>query len=443
MRRLIVKGVRLSALALVLGLVGGVLAQQATTSITIWDQFFPSAQNTLMNEFIAEYQSAHPNVEIKRSVFDTDSIRTVLRPALASGQGPDIFYYDAGPAFLGALVDAGLVYDLTPTYEAKGWNTRLSQWAVGRVTYGGKIWGVPNEVEYTNVYVNKDVLAKLGMADKLVPYQGNPLILTLTSFDDFRAMLDAAKKANLTPIGFGNRDPGRGGHLFSYFVTLTAGKQAVDNILFGDGRWDSPEVIQALQLFKDFNDAGYYPPSPNAVSFDEGNALFFNKQALTDITGTWLVSDVLSQVPDPSTVTFFLLPPIEQGLPLAAAAGIGSTFAVSASSKHPDIATDFLDFIMSKDAANKWLVDGSIIPPISGLDTSGLNLPELTKMAIAGASLPHAYNLDVVMPSEWNDAMKSGLQAIITGQKTPAQVASDMEAAWETAKTEGTIWKAN
>jgi raffinose/stachyose/melibiose transport system substrate-binding protein len=415
----------------------------ATTVINVWDQFFSEGPNKLMDEFVSEFEAAHPGVEIKRNVLDTDSIRATLPSALASGQGPDIFYYDAGPAFLGPLVEAGLVADLTKEYAARGWDKSLVAWPVERVTYNNKIWGVPNEIEYTNVYVNLEVLDQLGMKDKLIPAKDDPKLLTLKSLDDYKAILDAAKAKGLVPIAFGNRDPGRGGHLFSYFLTLTAGKDFVDSILFGNGRWDDAKVVDAWKLYKAYSDDGFYPPSPNAISYDEGNALFFNGQAATNVTGTWLVGDIMDQVADPSKFDFILLPPASPDLPLSAAAGIGSTFAVAEKSPNKALALDFLDFIMSKDAGKRWLTEASIVPPVKGIDIEGLNLPLMMQRVVQGANLPLSYNLDVVMPAEWNDAMKTGTQSLLDGSSTPDEVAAKMEAAWEKAKTEGRIWKAH
>ncbi|MFV0335114.1 MAG: ABC transporter substrate-binding protein [Tropicimonas sp.] len=435
-------GALLCSVALSVVLAGPAAAQDKTV-ITVWDQFFSAAPNALMDSLAAEFEAANPGVDIQRNVLDTDAIRATLPSALAAGTGPDIFYYDAGPGFLGPLIDAGLVADLTEEYAARGWNDSLIDWAVERVTFGGRIWGVPNEIEYTNVYFDKAQIEKLGLADLVVPAAGNDGLLTLVSLEDFNTILAAAKEAGSVPIAFGNRDPGRGGHLFSYFLTLTAGKDFVDNILFGEGSWDDPKVVAAWELYKTYGDAGYYVPSANAISYDEGNALFFNGRAATNITGTWLVADIMDQVADPANYDFLMLPSVDAALPLSAAAGIGSTFAVAESSANREVALDFLDFIMSKAAGERWLTEASIVPPVAGIDTDSLNLSPMMQRVVAGASLPLSYNLDVVMPAEWNDAMKSGTQSILDGSAAPADVARAMQAAWETAKAEGRIWKAH
>lgn len=417
-------------------------AEEEGRTLVLWDQFFPDSQSELMDQFIADFEAENPGVTVERSVYDTDSIRTTLRSSLQAGRGPDIFYYDAGPAFLGQLVGAGLVYDLTEVYSETAWDERLVEWAAGRVTYDGRIWGVPNEIEYTNVYYNKEIFEELGVADLVVPAEANSNVMTLESFQDYVEILEAAQADDLIPISFGNRDPGRGGHLFSYFVTLTAGKEQIDEILFGDGSWTEPEIVRAWEIFQRFDEEGFYPDSANAVSYDEGNALFFQGRAATNITGTWLVADLLDTVSNPEDFGFFLLPPVDDSLSLSAAAGIGSAFAISENSENKDLAVEFLDFIMTREAGEAWLMQGNIVPVIKGIDVESLDLPDMMKMVIEGASLPLAYNLDVVMPSEWNDAMKSGNQALINGTMTPREVAQEMQEAWADAKAAGDIWQA-
>jgi len=417
---------------------------EAETTLTVWDQFFPSAQNELMKAFVEEFEANHPGVNVERSVLDTDSIRVVLKTALASKEGPDVFYYDAGPSFLGALIDPGLVYDLTEEYTKRGWDKRIANWAQLRVMNSGKIYGVPNEVEYTCVYYNKEIMEEIGMADKIISYPENPAVKTLSSFDDYIKILEAAKNAGYVPIAFANRDPGRGGHVFSYLVELTTGRDQIEEILFGDGVWNSQRVVESLQIFKDMNDNGYFPRNVNALGYDEGNSLFFMGQAATHITGTWLIADIMEQMPNPDVVDFFLLPTVAEENPMRAAAGIGSTWAVSSNSDNKELALEFLDYIMSVENARRWLEEGSIIPPINGIQPEKYELTHLMSAAVAGFLIPqgHGFNLDSVMPALWNDAMKNGTQAIINNQKSPQEVANDMQNAWITSKGNNDIWNA-
>jgi raffinose/stachyose/melibiose transport system substrate-binding protein len=410
--------------------------------LVVWDQFYPASQDALMKELIAGFESQH-NCVVQRTLYTTEQLRATLRTALASGTGPDIFYYDAGPAFLGAFANAGLVYDLTGAYQRKGWNNTLAKWTVERTTYNGKKWGVPHEIEFTCLYYNKNILRQLGFENRVVKIPGSTDLYTLTGFNDYLAILDAAKKAGYISLSLGMRNnPGYGGHLFSYLATVCAGKDKIDNILFGNGSWEDPAIIQALTYFQDFQKQGYYTPSPNSVSYDETNALFFGGRIATNPAGTWLIADILDQVPNPDDIGLLLLPPVS-GNQISAASGLGSCFGVASSTKNPDLAVEFLDYITNKTSSEKWINQGQVIPANTTIDLSSIKLSRMMAQAIEGASLNHAYNLDVVMPAEWNDAMTNGLQALVNGTDTPAGVASKMQRAWSTAKAAGNIWKAN
>ncbi|MEM1996406.1 MAG: extracellular solute-binding protein [Thermoplasmatales archaeon] len=431
----------LVGIVLLLGSLG--MAQEKKTLI-LWDQFFPAAQSRFIDAVVAEFEQQHPEVNVERSVMDTESIRKVLKVALSADAGPDIFYYDSGPGFLGVLVRAGLVRDLSEDYEQRGWNQRFFQWTKERCSYDGRVYGVGNEIEYTCVFYNKAILRELGLENLVIPYPGEERVLTLKKYDDYLLICEKAKQAGYVPIAFANRDPGRGGHLQSYFYELVAGKEKVEEVMFGNGRWDSSEFVVAWQKFKELQDKGYFPPDVNAIDYDEGNMLFYIGKSPTHITGTWLIADIMEIMEDPSVADFFLLPPITEGLPMRAAAGIGSAFAISQGTRYPDIAADFIDYLFSPANAERWITEGYIIPPVEvDLERIIEKIPIMMQRAIVGAALPqgHGYNLDVVMPENVNYVTKSGIQALLAGEKTPEELAKEIQAAWEEAKQAGLIFK--
>jgi raffinose/stachyose/melibiose transport system substrate-binding protein len=84
------------------------------------------------------------------------------------------------------------------------------------------------------------------------------------------------------------------------------------------------------------------------------------------------------------------------------------------------------------------------------IDTASLNVSPLYKSILdvlqtsigPNAQAQFGYNVDVLAPPQFNDAMQNGFQAIISGQKTPEQLAAELQTAWEegmkTSPTEGT-----
>src|SRR3712207_4852827 len=88
-------------------------------------------------------------------------MRTVLQTQLRSEEGPDVFNWGSGPGIGGALADAGLLYDLTDAYEENGWE--VYDFAKERVTYDGKVYGIPGEMETVGLYYNTQVFTDLGI----------------------------------------------------------------------------------------------------------------------------------------------------------------------------------------------------------------------------------------------------------------------------------------
>jgi ABC-type glycerol-3-phosphate transport system substrate-binding protein len=70
-------------------------------------------------------------------------------------------------------------------------------------------------------------------------------------------------------------------------------------------------VVETIELmFRDFVGSGYYPKSPNALTYDGANALFYSGEAAMNPTGTWLVSEIVQAVQE-FEVGFFPFPSID------------------------------------------------------------------------------------------------------------------------------------
>ena len=94
--------------------------------ILFWDQF-PGVSEQ-MDKVVADFNAAHPNIEVTRESYQAEALQDVIKPALTSGTGPDIFYYNLGPGFAGVLAKAGLAMPLDDAYAEKGWDKRIYPW---------------------------------------------------------------------------------------------------------------------------------------------------------------------------------------------------------------------------------------------------------------------------------------------------------------------------
>ena len=366
-----------------------------------------------LKDHVGEFEK-DSGVEVKISTLPIDTMRTLLQSQLRSGEGPDVFAWGSGPGFGGALAEAGLVKDLTASYEKNDWN--VYDFAKERVTVDGKIYGVPGEMESIGLFYNKETFAELGLQEP-------------KSLGDLEAAAAAIRKSGKTPMAVGDKEGWEGGHLLSMSVSSAAGADGMEALFAGEESWDSPEVVAALELWRDFNEKGYLSKSPTSVDYDNSAAQFYSGEAAMIPTGSWLVGEI----DDNTDFEVGYIPfPAPDG-PGIFSAGLGSGPYVSATTKKTEAAVKFLDFLASEEHG-KWTVENlHSIPPMpldtAGLEVSPLFAQVLKDTATLSSSGDFGYNIDVLTTDAFNEAMYDGVQAVLTGQKKPDEVAADLDAA--------------
>jgi raffinose/stachyose/melibiose transport system substrate-binding protein len=86
----------------------------------------------------------------------------------------------------------------------------------------------------------------------------------------------------------------------------------------------------------------------------------------------------------------------------------------------------------------QWVEQAGFFVPVAS-DTASFDVSPLYRSILDvlqtgigdAATAEFGYNVDVLAPPQFNEAMQNGFQAIIAGQTTPEQLAADLQAAWE------------
>ena len=370
------------------------------------------------------FEQENPDIQVEREALPPDDVRTVIQTRLRSNNPPDVFTFDTGPGFGGVLADAGLLYPLDKAYEENGW--KIYDWARQRATYNGKTYGVPSQVEELGVYYNKDFFDEQGFSEP-------------KTLDEFRKIAEAARNNDMIPLAFGDNEKWPAGHLFSMAVSNLLGRKGLDDILYADGRWNSPTVVKGIDLFfRDFVSDGYYPEDVNAITYDDANTLFYGGKAAMLPTGTWLVAELEETVRD-FEIGFFPFPSID-GSSVSPAAGVGSGFFVAADTDEPEAAIKLLDFFQSQKTGQRTAEEFNTIPAYP-LDTSALDVPPLFKEVLTDlSSAPESsfgYNIDVLTPVEFNEVMFDGFQDVLNADRTAQEQADALQQAWAKAEKAG------
>jgi raffinose/stachyose/melibiose transport system substrate-binding protein len=426
--RLMIVSTALLTLLLVLGPALPSARAQEPVTLQVWDQA-TGPEGETYEAIYAAFMEENPNITIEREVIPDQQMRETANVALGSGTGPDVVYYAPGPAYAGVLADAELIVPLDDLAEEYGWNERFAAAALEQAMIDGQLYGLPLEIDLIGMYVNRDIMDEEGWE-------------TPETIEELIAFCGEAREVGYTPLAFSNNPGWQAFHQFTFTSNNMIGPEAMYDLLFNhEGRWDTPEQIQAIQnYFVDLRDAGCFSEDVNALTYDDGNSLFFNGEAVLHPTGSWLISDIVENMPD-AEVEFVPFPALEGGQGRFWDSGLGSNWVLSANSQHPEEAAQFLDYLVSPQAAKIWAEQGNIPLPVT-LDPSTLEVSPLLASVIealnsaAAGEIQLGYNIDVLVPAEFNEVMQSGFQAILAGDKTPEEQAADMQAAWDEAIAE-------
>jgi raffinose/stachyose/melibiose transport system substrate-binding protein len=410
-------------LLLVFGLAPGLSLAQEPVTLTVWDTF-TDAKGETADAVYAEFMAQHPDVTIEREVIDFQQMQQTVNTALSSGTGPDLIYYAPGPPYAGVLAEANLILPLDDLAEEYGWRDRIAAAALEQAEIGGVLYGLPLEIDLIGMYANMTLLEQEGLE---IP----------ETIDEMIAFCQAAREKGYIPLAFSNNPGWSAYHQFTFTSNNMIGPEAMRALLFDhEGRWDTPEQVQAIKnFFVDMRDAGCFSDDANAIIYEDGNALFFNGEALLHPTGSWLLAEIEQNMPD-SEIAYVPFPALEGGQGRYWDSGLGGLWVISANSPHQEEAGQLLDFIVSPEGAAIWAEQASIAPPVT-LDTSNLDVSPLLKSVIdvlnsaASGETELGYNIDVLVPPEFNDTMLNGFQAILAGDKTAEEQAADMQATWE------------
>ncbi len=380
------------------------------------EQLEDADELTRLEEHLADFEESS-GIDVEVQQLDIDTMRTVLQTQLRADDGPDVISWGSGPGSGGALAEAGLLYDLTDAYEENGWE--VYDFARERVTYDGRVYGIPGELETVGLYYNTQVLADLGIEPP-------------RTLDELRAACTTIAEAGLVPMALGDQEGWPGSHLLSMALSSALGAEGMEALLAGEGSWESPEVVDALTFWQEANTNGWLGVDPVSVDYDTMTAQYISGEAAMIPTGSWFVNDLAIGADFESGYIPFPAPDGEGIF----ASGLGSGPFVSANTDNPEGAIALLDFLASEEHG-QWVVENLQAIPARPVDTQGLDvdpllaqvLDEVSALSEGGGGL--GYNIDVLMPEAFNEAMFDGVQAVLTGQSTPAEVAAALQAASE------------
>jgi len=323
-------------------------APVSETTLVVWDQFYRDVESQVMETLNAEFEAAHPGVKIERVVKTLDDLKVTLKLALAEEDGPDVAQVNQGRSDMGAMVAAGLLLPLNDYATQYNWGERFSSSVASRnsftedgKTFGqGNLYGVSPTAEVVGVYYNKTIFDANGWT---IP----------ATFDEFETLLATIKAAGITPISFGSLDGWNAIHEFSAVQHLLVTPEYINDFVYGVNNvsFDIPENQEAARIMQDWVDKGYFTDGFPGIGYDDSNKAFKAGQGAMTITGSWLTGELLTDTDQ--QFGFFLLP-ANPGHTRMAIGGVGVPFSIRKTTAQPNLAAEYLDWMISPRAAELW-----------------------------------------------------------------------------------------
>ncbi|GLI51415.1 MULTISPECIES: ABC transporter substrate-binding protein [Tepidanaerobacter] len=410
------------ALSLVAGCGGGSQETGGTTEETQGEQVvlkflhkWPQPENMpYFEDVVKDFEATHPNIKIDMEAVADEPIKDKLRVLMGTDSQPDIFFSWSGE-FAKKFVRSNNALDITEALNADtDWKNSIMQAGLEPFTMDGKVYGIPFRINGKFFVYNKEIFAKHNLQEP-------------ETWADFIKICETLKADNITPIALGNQYPWAACH----YLTGLNQKLVPQDVRMKDynpktGEFTDPGYVQALEYLKSLNDNGYFNEGVNSTSHDMAHEMFYAGQAAM----FYVELEEFQQVEDnfSGKWDFFALPKIPEGKGNQNfLTGAPDGFMISAKTKHPEEAIEFLKFLTSKENSEKLVKDLGWPSPIIGAVNETNAFPLLVEgMKAIEQAEGMALWLDTDVHVKVAEVYLAGLQELLNGSKTPEKIMEEV-----------------
>lgn len=407
-------------------------AAKGTRVVTMWWEGKLPYEEKLRDEQVAHFEKNNPGISIKRTL--QAELDKVLIPAFSTGTAPDVTQNEGDYPIVKQMVEGKYIIPLDKYYDERKWP--IFEWARNWAKWKGQTWTVPWEAQTHGLYYNKTALAKLGID---VP----------KTYQDVIAAADKAKAAGLVPFASDNKDGTNIRRVFMVHMYALMTPKQVNDILFGEAPYESPEMLEAAErtaaIFKNgWSDARL----ANTLTSDAATPDFAAGKNIFWISGTYNAKRYKAQLktfPDLDW-GYMDLPPISSAVKSTTNAGIGSAFAINAKTQDLEAALKVIEYSMGlDDYYNKSTLEVLGFIPAMPFSYEGVQLREDDKYLIDSLSGNKEVGLQTnkLWPPDMAKYEQQAGQGLALGEVTPKEFVSTLAKMWEEAKKKGERWTPN
>lgn len=394
----------------------------ARTSVSIWH--WMTDRKDAFSELAKEYE-AKTGIKVNFELYAPSDAYTQKVRAAAQGENlPDIFGILGEKRDFASFIKAGHILDLTDYMNADNavWKNSffpkalaVNEFPLGN-TYAVKpgVYGVPIDIMTIQVLYNKDLFKELGLDPEKPPQD----------FAEFLNIGKLIKAKKLQGLVSGWAELWMIDCLANNLAFNLMGKDKVIATIKGEVPYTDPDWVKIFTCFKEMQDAGLLYDGIVTMVNKTAEQLFANSRAVFAFNGSWCVN-VYRGMNSNLNYAVILPPKISDQYPRSIWGGAGSSFMVNARSSNKEEAVKFLKWLSSKEQ-QAYLAEVTKNLPANKESLSAIS-PILAEFANDIELTTH--------PSVWGvsefpqvlEAFSKGIQSIIIREKTPAQIAAEIQ----------------
>ncbi|MCM8758025.1 MAG: extracellular solute-binding protein, partial [Candidatus Omnitrophica bacterium] len=276
------------------------------------------------------------------------------------------------------------------------------------------IYGVPIDIMTIQMLYNKDLFQKLGLNPEQPP----------VTFEEFLRIGEKIKTANLQGLVSGWGELWMIDCLANNYAFNIMGKDKVLATIRGEIPYTDPDWIKVFSLFKQMQEAGILVDGIVTMINKTAEQLFANEKAVFAFNGSWCVNVYRGM--NPNLDYAVMLPPkVSEKFPRSIWGGAGSSFMVNANSKLKKEVIRFLKWLTDKEQ-QIFLSEATFNLPANKESLTQIH-PRLAEFADDIEITTHPRIWGVSEFPRVIEAFDKGIQAIIIGEKTPEEVAREIQ----------------
>jgi raffinose/stachyose/melibiose transport system substrate-binding protein len=368
-------------------------------------------------EINRRFHAENPNITVEFTSNSTDQYETVLKARLAGGDAPDLFGVYPGVKFY-PYAKAGYLADLS----SEPWVANILPGARRVVTYtDGKVYTLPLEENVIGVVYNKQIFSQHGLS---VP----------TNWADFVAVCQKLKSAGVTPLALGIKDQWVD-QLIPYAMAPSAIYRDDVNfdkqMLAGTTTFSHSAWTQMMKDYLDLNARGFFNQGPLGTTYVQTTQLIAASKAAMVVNGNWILAPIKQLNPN-LQLGMFPLPYVQAGQPIWVSSAVGTTTAISATTKHPAEARKYLQFWARPDIMGLYLKEKVAYSSFTNITNPALD-PAAQEM-IAPLKVGSYNFLDQNWPVGVQNVMLQDIQGVFAGSTSIPKMLQDMDTAYQQNK---------